>query len=143
MATLNIAQTTNFTRQFLLGINEFDFQNFHTPATATFGSSQFDDVHIARSVHVDGNSYINNIVINGTPQDANSGASFSGVGWTFTNWTNGIDTITINGTSLADTLLGTSQNDIIVGGAGREPCSAAAVTTPSSTRRPARSLRTS
>ena len=39
-------------------------------------------------------------------------------GWTFANWTDGADTITLNGGEFNDTITGTAQRDMIDGGNG-------------------------
>lgn len=39
-------------------------------------------------------------------------------GWTFTNWQSGVDTISLDGSTGADTIIGSSQDDLISGGAG-------------------------
>ena len=120
MATLNVQQTTNFSNQNLNNIDTIDFDNLGAGATATFASSQFDNTHISRNVHIDGNLFVNNIVVNATPIAPQLGATLSAAGWSFFLWDNGVDSITIRGTSLVDLLIGSSQSDIIIGGEGRD-----------------------
>ena len=58
---------------------------------------------------INGSAGRNAIVVNGS--------SINGSGWGFSNWASG-DTITFNGSTLADTLAGTTQNDRINGNGG-------------------------
>src|SRR5215470_18937127 len=90
MATLSVQQTTNFSNQNLNNIDTIDFDNLGAGATATFASSQFDNTHISRNVHIDGNLFVNNIVVNATPLLSQLGSSFSAAGWTFFLWGNGV-----------------------------------------------------
>lgn len=82
----------------LTGIERIDFVSGNT--TAKF-----------RSVigAVDGGTGLDALVVTGTS------VNLSAV--TFTNWTVGADTVTVNGTAGADNLFGSTQNDTIVGGA--------------------------
>jgi RTX calcium-binding nonapeptide repeat (4 copies) len=79
-------------------------------ATATFRGTQ---VGTGAITQVFGSSGINNLVVN-----AASDVNLSGL--TFTSWTNGTDTVTINGTSSGENLIGSSQDDIINAGGGAD-----------------------
>jgi serralysin len=79
-------------------------------ATATFLGTQVGTGAITQVV---GSSGINNLVVN-----AASDVNLSGL--TFTSWTNGTDTITINGTSSGENLIGSSQDDTINAGGGAD-----------------------
>jgi Ca2+-binding RTX toxin-like protein len=118
MATLKVFNTFDFSNVTLSGIDTIDFDNLGASATATFLSSQFDDSHIFRNVHIQGSFAGNNIVVNGTHASPYFGATFSAANWTFSSWNSAVDTITINGTAKSDFLTGSSQNDVIIGGTG-------------------------
>jgi hypothetical protein len=83
-------------------------------STAVFSSNQFDNGKISSSSLITGSSGgTNNLVVN--PMDD---TSFSMANWTFSGWTGGTDTITVNDSSGDDTIMGSSQSDILNGGAG-------------------------
>ncbi len=86
---------------------------FTTQATATFTASQFGPGLISNTVTITSNAAINNIVVNKTNSTA-----FTAAGWTFVNWDIGADTVTINGSSQAESITGSIQNDSISGGDG-------------------------
>jgi Ca2+-binding RTX toxin-like protein len=76
--------------------------------TATFDAGQ-----LPTSLLITGVAGTQNIVVN-------NASSFFAAGWTFSNWTAGTDTITINGSSGEDVISGSTQNDILNGGANAD-----------------------
>jgi serralysin len=117
-SVITVAATTDYTGQTL---TNKDGITFTAAATATFTADQFGAGLIDNAVAITGNANTNAIVINKTTAPA-----FTAAGWTFTNWTAGTDTITINGTAVADTITGSSQNDSINGGTGADSMSGGA-----------------
>jgi hypothetical protein len=103
--TLLLGGTTNFTIGTLQSIEALHFSN---AGTATFNGTQIGAGQIAA---ISGSVGANAIVVN-----AISDVDLSAL--TFTSWTSGGDTITINGTADGETLTGSSRNDTINGGAG-------------------------
>jgi Ca2+-binding RTX toxin-like protein len=81
---------------------------FTTGGTAALNGNQFGSGGITAVI---GSSGSEAIVV-----DAAATADLSAL--TFSSWTNGTDTITINGSTGGETLTGSSQNDTINGGAG-------------------------
>jgi Ca2+-binding RTX toxin-like protein len=80
------------------------------PLSATFYSLQFDNLSILNSVLFIGRLGSDAIVVNFSPiysPDARL--------WTFSSWTAGQDTITFNGSNVADELFGSTQNDTMYG----------------------------
>ena len=115
MATLTVSASRNYSRLlFTQNIDLIDFTNtFSNPsATATFSASQVDGVPILLDVAIDGNALSNRIVVNGGSVDASQ--------WTFTNWSQTLDSITLTGGSAADTLTGSSVADTINGREGAD-----------------------
>jgi Ca2+-binding RTX toxin-like protein len=121
MVALLVPVTTDFSASVLNNITEIRFTGA-APATATFANTQFDNIAILDAVQLTGGASTDNIVVNGGSVDAS--------GWTFSGWTAGTDTITLNGTAGADTIEGSSARDTIngngssdvitVGGAGNQ-----------------------
>ncbi len=87
-------------------ISGIEALTFTAAQTATFNASQ-----LPTSLAVTGTTGVQAIVIN-------NASSFNASAWTFPTWTNGTDTITINGTAGDDTITGSNMNDTITGGAG-------------------------
>ena len=83
MATLPVPVTTDFSALALNNIDIIDFTNAAAAATATFASTQFNNVAILNSVLIDGSAQANHIVVNGS-------ALYSYI-WAFANWTDGVD----------------------------------------------------
>ena len=109
MTTLTVAATTNYRTTVLSGVTLIDFTNPVLAAIAEFSYGHFDNVQISDSVAINGNSQINTIWVK---PYAVGVTSVDASGWTFTNWTDGVDTITLYMSSLADTLTGSSKGDI-------------------------------
>jgi Ca2+-binding RTX toxin-like protein len=91
----------------LISIEALHFSN---GGIATFKGTQ---VGAGRIAAITGSAFTDEIVVN-----AASDVDLSAL--TFSNWTNGDDTITINGTADGETLIGSSQNDTINGGDGSD-----------------------
>ncbi|MER9332305.1 DUF4347 domain-containing protein, partial [Mesorhizobium sp. M0488] len=89
------------------------FNNTSGTTTAIFNSSQFSTSLLSTSLAVTGTAANQAITIN-------NASFFSAALWTFSSWTSGVDTITINGTSGSDTLTGSIKADIINAGAGAD-----------------------
>ncbi|MGH6734789.1 MAG: type I secretion C-terminal target domain-containing protein [Methyloceanibacter sp.] len=75
--------------------------------------------------HFDASQLPSNLAITGvdTIQQTISvatGTNFSASGWTFTDWNDDFDTISINGTSGDDTIVGSNQADLISGRGGAD-----------------------
>ena len=79
--------------------------------TATFNAGQ-----LPASLAITGAAGTQNVVVN-------NASSLSAAAWTFSNWTAGTDTFTINGTDNNDTISGSIQSDKIAGGAGNDTLS--------------------
>lgn len=112
MASLQVAADQDFSKDLLSGIATIEFVNAVGPATANFGALQVDDVQIMRNAAIVGNGQSNNLVF--------QGGSISLRYFTFSNWTNGADTITIIGSNSANSLTGSSRQDFIEGKAGND-----------------------
>jgi Ca2+-binding RTX toxin-like protein len=80
-------------------------------STATFAGDSFDSGEIAT---VSGSAGIDQLIVTTDDQFTDIG------GVTFTGWTNGTDTITIQGSAVLDILGGSAQADIIDGGAAAD-----------------------
>jgi len=114
MATLTIIGSHDYTNDVLVNITDITF-NTSFLATATFDRAQFDNVQISTSVHITADANINIITV----KMSNPG-TFSAAGWTFTNWTTGVDAVLIPGSAGADTITGSSSDNFITGGGGAD-----------------------
>lgn len=76
-------------------------------SVATFSGTQ-----MAAFSTVTGGAGANGLVVNA------SNVNLSGI--TFNSWTNGVDTITINGTAAGNVLTGSNEQDRIIGGGGND-----------------------
>ncbi len=122
MATLTVNQTKNYVGTILpTGIDLIDFTNVFSAATATFSSTQADGAPIQLDTAIDGSSNANHIVIGGGSIDVSQ--------WSFSNWSLTFDSVTLNGSDLEDTLLGSIHrdtlnglqgNDVLTGGNGAD-----------------------
>lgn len=114
MATLTVTESHDYTNDVLVNITDITF-NTTTTAFVLFGATQFDNVQISTSVHITADANINIITVGmSTP------GTFSAAGWTFTNWTTGVDAVFIPGTAGADTITGSSGDNFITGGGGAD-----------------------
>src|SRR5262245_44361678 len=91
------------------------FNNTSGTSMATLSSAQFGSTLISNSLTVTGAAGTQAVVVN-----IPAAGSFDASGWTFTSWTAGTDTITINGSSGTDTVTGSSQNDTLNGNGGAD-----------------------
>ena len=106
MATLNVPLTTDFSADLLSNITRIKFINF-AAATATFDASQFDNLAVLDDVLLVGSVGENLVEVNGGSVDASD--------WRFSGWEQDYDSITLNGSSLADTITGSRRADTITG----------------------------
>ncbi len=117
MTLLAIPSTIDFTGSPALpggqtNVTQIDFTNpTATTATATFLNTQFDDIIIRNDAQFLGSSGVAHIVVNGGTVDASS--------WTFSGWLS-TDSVRINGSGGADTIVGSLQQDFISPGAGND-----------------------
>ena len=111
--TLRVTGTADFTGTTLLSIERLTFVTTGT-STATFTLSQLGGGNLSSALAVTGDGQTNRIVVN------MNGTLLNLSPWTFTSWTAGTDTITLNGSASGDTITGTTQNDIIAGGLGND-----------------------
>jgi len=114
--TLSISGTNDFSQG---SVNGIEALTFTAAATATFLGNQIDNdiPPLATNLAVTGSGGVDAIVAN--PNTVGQ-TSFSLAGWTFSGWTGGTDTITLNGGAQADNITGSSQADAITGGAGND-----------------------
>src|SRR3990172_9655055 len=87
------------------GFHNFErltFTNTSGTSTATLSAAQFGTGLISNSLAVVGTSSTQAIIVN-------NATSFTAASWTFSTWTSGTDTITINGSSGNDSIVGSSQ----------------------------------
>ena len=134
MATLTIATSRDYSAELLFNIGTLDF---NAAATATFSGGQFNNVNISRSLHVEGSTGSNLVVVDTDYR------GFNASGWTFAAWlpedrlvirgsdfgemlTGSTKRDTINGGNGADTIKGLGGADIIAGGAGADHLSGGA-----------------
>src|SRR5262249_54091539 len=89
------------------------FANTSGTSTATFNSAQFGAGKISTSAAITGTGATNALAVNMA-----SGGSLNLSAWTFTNWTSGADTITVTGSTGIESIVGSSQNDILAVAAG-------------------------
>ena len=104
-------QAYNFTGVTITNVETLLYASFNVTTTATFLGTQFG---AGKIVNVFGSTNGTNVLI----VNAASNVNLSGV--TFTFWTNGTDSITVNGSGAGESLTGSSQNDIINAGNGTD-----------------------
>lgn len=97
------------------GIKNMEVVRFNGAYTATFRADQFGAGLISNSVQMFGAAGVQAVVVNMT-----TAGTFSAAAWTFNTWTNGTDTITINGSSGNDSVTVAAQNTSFDGGAGTD-----------------------
>jgi Ca2+-binding RTX toxin-like protein len=110
MTTLTVTATTDYTGDNLTNIDTIVFDTLGF-ARATFSPAQFGPGLISDDVVITGDANINEIQI--------LTGSISAAGWTFNNWTSS-DIIDLEGSSAADTITGSIQNDDINGNGGAD-----------------------
>ena len=107
-----------------LSVEALTFVNTSGTSTATFNSAQFGTGRIAAAAAITGTTTAaQSLVVNMAPA-----GTLNMSGWTFTNWTTGTDTITVNGSSGADTITGPIQGATILAGAGNDTLVVSATT---------------
>ena len=100
------------------GVNGFvnveglTFVNTSGTSTATFNAAQFGAGKIATTAEITGTASTQAIAVN---LAVNGSLDLSG--WTFATWTSGTDTISLTGSTGAETIVGSSQIDRLVVGA--------------------------
>ena len=109
---LYVSGTNDFTGSTVLSIEGLEFGALGRPSV-TFTSDQIGGTGVSSTLAVEGDTDPNAIIVNMV-----SPFTLDLSGWTFTNWTAPSDTITINGSTSADTIVGSSQIDTITGGLG-------------------------
>src|SRR4051794_28639849 len=116
MATLMVTASHDYSGDSLSNITDIVFSSSGA-GIATFDASQFDDVHISRSVHITGSPPP---FLSGDIEIKNANV-FSAGTWTFTTWSTG--SVLILGTSVADILVGSSGPNQFEAGAGADTLS--------------------
>ena len=117
--TLEVPQNTDFSGAASDGVDGFiniegiEFVDTTGTIVATFAAAQFGLGKISLTSTITGDTRTQVLVINLSP-----GESLDLSGFSFSNWTSGADTIIINGSTGGETIVGTSQSDIIVSGGG-------------------------
>ncbi|MBU8874085.1 DUF4347 domain-containing protein [Reyranella sp. MMS21-HV4-11] len=107
-----------------VSVEALTFANTSGTSNATFNSAQFGTGKIATTAAITGVATSTQaLVVN----MATAGA-LNMSGWTFATWTAGTDTITINGSSGADTITGPIQGATILAGAGNDTLIVSATT---------------
>ncbi|MFO0346614.1 MAG: cadherin domain-containing protein [Labrys sp. (in: a-proteobacteria)] len=107
------------------GVNDFstgtiqsiEGLTFSAAGTATFAATQIG-TGLAAALAVTGSAAADAIVVN-----LAAGGSVNLSGLTFTSWTAGTDTITVNGSTGDETIQGSSVNDVLSGGSGTDTLS--------------------
>jgi|GEM_PF-5739135 len=112
--TLSISDGNDFSAGTLAGIEALTYTD---GATATFSGAQVNTAAtLASAFAVTGNANNNAVVVN----LAAGGETVTLANWTFSTWTAGTDTVTVNGGAGSDTITGSSQRDTINGAAGTD-----------------------
>lgn len=109
--SLTVTASTDFRGQTLTNDGAIAFAGAGD-ATAIFSASQFGGSGISASAAIGGDAHANVIAI---VVDTNV---FSAAGLSFTNWTDGADSLVLIGDAGANKLAGSARNDAIYGGAG-------------------------
>ncbi len=110
MATLLISTSRDYSGSFLSRIDTLDFVG---EADAIFANAQFGGSQLSTSLHIDGSSGMNRVIVN------TDFRGFNGAGFSFSNW-QAEDRLVINGSNFNDTLAGSIRNDEIYGNGGRD-----------------------
>jgi Ca2+-binding RTX toxin-like protein len=104
--------TFDFRLATLMSIEKLQF-NGGGAGVAVFGSNQFGGTGISNNVTIIGDDGVDQFRVR-----LSSAGSFSAADWTFVNWDNGTEILSLFGTSGADTITGSSQDDRFVGSGG-------------------------
>ena len=105
----------DFSPAILANFERVTFTNTTGARTVTFTSNQFGAGKISNSATITGTSATNAVVVN---MATNGSLDMSG--WSFAGWTNGTDTLTVNGSTGNDTVTASTAADTILGGAGND-----------------------
>ena len=111
--TLQIVQTGNLSGAASDGVDGFinieaiTFVDTSGTIIATFGAAQFGAGKISTTSTITGDTRTQGLVINLAP-----GETLDLSGLVFLGWTDGADTIVINGSTGGETIVGTSQSDV-------------------------------
>jgi trimeric autotransporter adhesin len=93
------------------------FQNYEG---ISFNGTSNAAIHTAGSQY--GSALAYNLAVSGAASAdtivVHDASSFDATGWTFTNWNTASDALWVYGTGGNDTIFGSSQKDILIGGAG-------------------------
>ena len=111
------AAATNGTAGFL-SFEAIQFLNTSGTSTATFAAEQFGSGKIELTSSFTGTASSQGVVIN-----LAAAGSFDASGFTFSTWTSGTDTFSLNGSTGTETIGGSSQADSISGAAGNDTLS--------------------
>jgi len=112
--TINFEAANTNKKNGFLSISDLMFENTLGTSTAKFSDGQFGNSKISTSALITGSSGTNSLVID----LLDPAATFSMASWSFAGWTDGTDTVTVNGSSGDDAITGSSQSDILNGGGG-------------------------
>ncbi len=107
--------TFDFRLATLTSIEKLQF-NGGGVGVAVFGSNQFGATGISDNVTIVGDAGVGGL--DQFRVRLSSAGSFSAAGWTFVNWDTGNEILSLFGTSGADTITGSSQDDRFAGSGG-------------------------
>ncbi len=110
MATLLVSRSIDYSGSFLFNIDTIDFT---VAADLTLAARQFGNNGISQTVHMDGSSGVNRVIIE------SSLLGFDASGFSFANW-QAQDRVVIRGSTWNETLVGTGQSDEISGNGGND-----------------------
>jgi Ca2+-binding RTX toxin-like protein len=111
------AAATNGSAGFL-SFEAIQFLNTSGTSTATLAAGQFGSGKIELTSSFIGTASTQGVVIN-----LAAAGSFDASGFTFSTWTSGTDTFSLNGSTGTETIVGSSQSDSISGAAGNDTLS--------------------
>ncbi len=89
--------------------------SFAITGSLELNANQFSSTGISTSALLEGAAAVQFIDITMTV-----GGSFSAIGFTFANWTDGVDYIVLRGSSSNNTITGSTRNDSIIGGSAND-----------------------
>ena len=108
------AAATNGSAGFL-SFEAIQFLNTSGTSTATFAAGQFGSGKIELT-----SSFIGTASSQGVAINLAAAGSFDASGFSFTTWTSGTDSFSLNGSTGTETIVGSSQADSIIGAAGND-----------------------
>ena len=92
-----------------LNVEGIAFTNTSSLSTVVFGSAQFGSGKISTSAVVTGSTSNNSLIIN---MATNGSLDLSS--WTFANWNDGIDSVTVTGSTGSESIVGGNEFDTLV-----------------------------